>query len=188
MRLGWFAAAGTIGLSTVGRVYGSAEPMVHSSSTVTLGPRDRARNQRSRGHSPALVTSSREPTSGRSRLYVAIPVLMGVPPALVGRPLFPGSGTADNLTQNYPLRVLSGELLRHGRAAAVGPVHLERNAAARRMERGSPLPRHVALRRPACQLGVDDQRRFSVDGLRAPGCTCSCAVSVAPRSRPYWAP
>ena len=40
---------------------------------------------------------------------------MGVPPALVGRPLFPGSGTADNLTQNYPLRVLSGELLRHGR-------------------------------------------------------------------------
>ena len=28
--------------------------------------------------------------------------------------MFPGSGTADNLTQNYPLRVLSGALLRHG--------------------------------------------------------------------------
>ena len=44
-------------------------------------------------------------------LLVAVPVVIEVPPSLLVRPLLNG----DNLTQNYPLRVLSGELLRHGR-------------------------------------------------------------------------
>jgi len=44
-------------------------------------------------------------------LLVAVPVLIYVPPALFGRPLM----GADELNQNYPLRELSGELLRHGR-------------------------------------------------------------------------
>lgn len=44
-------------------------------------------------------------------LLVAIPMLIEVPPAFFGRLLLNG----DNLTQNYPTRVLAGELLRHGR-------------------------------------------------------------------------
>jgi len=88
--------------------------MMHSPSTVTLGPRDRAGID-APGAIPRRWSLVARADRWAIALFVAIPVLMGVPPALVGRPLFPGSGTADNLTQNYPLRVLSGELLRHGR-------------------------------------------------------------------------
>ena len=109
---GWWCP-GRIGPGTGDRVYGSAEPMVHSSSTVTLGPPDRV-GIKAPGAIPRRWSHVARADKWAIALYVAIPVLMGVPPALVGRPLFPGSGTADNLTQNYPLRVLSGELLRHG--------------------------------------------------------------------------
>jgi len=88
--------------------------MAHFPSTVTLGPRDREGIE-APGAIPRRWSHVARADKWAVALYVAIPLLMGVPPALVGRPLFPGSGTADNLTQNYPLRVLSGELLRHGR-------------------------------------------------------------------------
>ena len=88
--------------------------MVHSPSTVTLGQRDRAGID-APGAIPRRWSLVARADKWAIALFVAIPVLIGVPPALVGRPLFPGSGTADNLTQNYPLRVLAGELLRHGR-------------------------------------------------------------------------
>ena len=87
--------------------------MAHSPSTVTLGPRDRE-GLETPGAIPRRWSHVARADKWAVALYVAIPLLMGIPPALVGRPLFPGSGTADNLTQNYPLRVLSGELLRHG--------------------------------------------------------------------------
>jgi hypothetical protein len=44
-------------------------------------------------------------------VLVAVPVLLNVPFALAGHPVLDG----DNLTQNYPLRVLSGQLIAHGR-------------------------------------------------------------------------
>ncbi|HKH87722.1 MAG TPA: hypothetical protein VKA05_02820, partial [Acidimicrobiales bacterium] len=44
-------------------------------------------------------------------ILVALPVLLNVPWALAGHPVLDG----DNLTQNYPLRVLVGQLLAHGR-------------------------------------------------------------------------
>lgn len=44
-------------------------------------------------------------------MLVALPVLVNVPFALAGHPVLDG----DNLTQNYPLRVLAGQLIAHGR-------------------------------------------------------------------------
>jgi hypothetical protein len=44
-------------------------------------------------------------------ILVVVPVLVNVPWALAGHPVLDG----DNLTQNYPLRVLVGQLLAHGR-------------------------------------------------------------------------
>lgn len=60
----------------------------------------------------AVVRRSRIGAADRLALglLVAIPVVMGVPPSIFGRPLLAG----DNLTQNYPLRVLAGTLLRQG--------------------------------------------------------------------------
>ncbi len=87
--------------------------MARSPSTVTLGPRDREGIE-ALGAIPRRWSHVARADKWAVALFVAIPFVMGVPPALVGRPLFPGSGTADNLTQNFPLRVLSGELLRHG--------------------------------------------------------------------------
>ncbi len=43
-------------------------------------------------------------------ILVLLPAIVNLPWALAGRPLMGG----DNLTQNYPLRVLAGELIRHG--------------------------------------------------------------------------
>ena len=43
-------------------------------------------------------------------VLVLLPVALFVVPWLIGQPLLPG----DDLTQNYPLRALSGELLAHG--------------------------------------------------------------------------
>ncbi len=42
---------------------------------------------------------------------MALPVVVNLPWALAGHPVLNG----DNLTQNYPLRVLAGQLLAHGR-------------------------------------------------------------------------
>jgi len=50
-------------------------------------------------------------------VLVALPMLINLPFALAGHPLMGG----DNLTQNFPLRVLSGELLRHGRLPLWNP-------------------------------------------------------------------
>ena len=50
-------------------------------------------------------------------VLVALPLLINLPFAFVGHPLMAG----DNLTQNFPLRVLSGELLRHGRLPLWNP-------------------------------------------------------------------
>lgn len=49
---------------------------------------------------------------------VALPMLIVVPFTLAGHPLLQG----DNLTQNYPLRVLTGELMRSGRLPAWDPL------------------------------------------------------------------
>jgi hypothetical protein len=43
-------------------------------------------------------------------VLVLVPVLLEVPLTLAGHPLLPG----DDLTQNYPLRVLAGEVIRSG--------------------------------------------------------------------------
>lgn len=50
-------------------------------------------------------------------LLVGFPVLWNLPALLVGRPRLPG----DDLVQNYPLRVLAGEMLRHGRLPLWNP-------------------------------------------------------------------
>jgi hypothetical protein len=44
-------------------------------------------------------------------VLVLTPVILNVPFALAGHPLM----ASDNLTQNYPLRVLAGQMLAHGR-------------------------------------------------------------------------
>jgi len=44
-------------------------------------------------------------------VLVLVPVIVNVPWALAGHPVLDG----DNLTQNYPLRVLVGQLIAHGR-------------------------------------------------------------------------
>src|SRR5271165_3887866 len=48
---------------------------------------------------------------------IGLPMIIYVPPAISGRPIMNG----DNLTQNYPLRVVSGELIRHGRLPLWNP-------------------------------------------------------------------
>ena len=67
----------------------------------------------------------REPSTarpGRADLVaivglVVFPTLLYALPALFGRPLIPG----DDLYQNYPLRVLAGDLLSHGHMPAWNP-------------------------------------------------------------------
>lgn len=49
--------------------------------------------------------------------YLLLPVALNLPFAIAGRPLMGG----DNLVQNYPLRVLSGELIVHGRLPLWNP-------------------------------------------------------------------
>jgi hypothetical protein len=51
-------------------------------------------------------------------LLIALPVLLYVPPSLFGHPVLPG----DDLTQNYPLRYLTGELLRSGHLPSWDPL------------------------------------------------------------------
>ena len=50
-------------------------------------------------------------------VLVVLPMLINLPFAMAGHPLMAG----DNLTQNFPLRVLSGELLGHGRLPLWNP-------------------------------------------------------------------
>jgi len=50
-------------------------------------------------------------------VLVVLPMLINLPFAVAGHPLMAG----DNLTQNFPLRVLSGELLGHGRLPLWNP-------------------------------------------------------------------
>ena len=88
--------------------------MEHTLSTVTPRARDRVGTEAPGANPRRRWSAVARADRWAIALLVAVPVLFGVPPALLGRPLFPGSGTADNMTQNYPLRVLSGELLRHG--------------------------------------------------------------------------
>ncbi|HLN06472.1 MAG TPA: hypothetical protein VK217_09350, partial [Acidimicrobiales bacterium] len=89
--------------------------MARTLSTVTLGPLDRAGPEATAASTPATLRRRWSRLSQADRwalaLLVTVPVVLNVPPALLGRPVMDG----DNLTQNYPLRVLSGELLRHGR-------------------------------------------------------------------------
>ena len=47
----------------------------------------------------------------------ALPAVLNLPFALAGRPLMGG----DNLDQNFPLRVLSGQLIAHGRLPLWNP-------------------------------------------------------------------
>ncbi len=53
-------------------------------------------------------------------LLLAVPLIVFVVPALFGHPVVAG----DNQIQNYPLRVLSGQMLRSGPPPALGPVDL----------------------------------------------------------------
>ncbi len=62
------------------------------------------------GHRGALARGDRRALL----VLVALPVLLQVPFSLVGHPLLQG----DNLTQNFPLRVLAGEQLRAGHLPA----------------------------------------------------------------------
>src|SRR5579862_7737784 len=50
-------------------------------------------------------------------IFVALPAAINLPFAFAGRPLMGG----DNLVQNYPLRILSGELIAHGRLPLWNP-------------------------------------------------------------------
>jgi hypothetical protein len=50
-------------------------------------------------------------------VLVVLPVLLDVPWAIAGHPVL----LNDNLTQNYPLRVLAGELIRHGQLPLWNP-------------------------------------------------------------------
>lgn len=50
-------------------------------------------------------------------LLVVVPILLYVPFSLAGHPLVPG----DDLTQNYPLRVLAGSLIRSGHLPTWNP-------------------------------------------------------------------
>lgn len=51
-------------------------------------------------------------------VLLLVPVILYLPFSIVGHPLVPG----DDLTQNYPLRVLSGDLLRAGHLPAWDPL------------------------------------------------------------------
>jgi hypothetical protein len=50
-------------------------------------------------------------------LLIALPVLIFGAPALLGHPVLPG----DDLTQNFPLRVLAGQQIRHGQLPLFDP-------------------------------------------------------------------
>lgn len=51
-------------------------------------------------------------------LLVVLPIVLYVPFSLAGHPVLPG----DDLTQNYPLRLLAGEMLRSGRLPTWNPL------------------------------------------------------------------
>ena len=155
----------TIGLSTGGRVYGSAEPMAHSPSTVTLGSRDRP-GVDAPGAIPRRWSHVARADKWAVALYIAIPVLMGVPPALVGKTSLPREWHGRQRDTELPTTSAVGRAAAARSAAAVGPVHLERDAPARGMERGIPVPGYVALRHHARRRGVDDQRRLGVGDMR----------------------
>ncbi len=70
----------------------------------------------------ALTAAPARPSLHRHDLFAmavlaALPVLMFLVPALAGHPVVPG----DDLTQNYPLRVLAGWQLAHGHLPVFDP-------------------------------------------------------------------
>ncbi len=95
--------------------------MARSISTATLGGSDGAKLKASEARSHA---AHRRRWSCLDRVdrwaiafLVGLPMIINIPPAIPGRPIMNG----DNLTQNYPLRVVSGELIRHGRLPLWNP-------------------------------------------------------------------
>ena len=53
-------------------------------------------------------------------VLIALPVLVFGVPALLGHPVYPG----DDLTQNFPLRVLAGQQIRTGQLPLYDPLSL----------------------------------------------------------------
>ena len=100
-------------------------------------------------------------------------VVVFVLPALFGHPVVAG----DNQIQNYPLRVLSGQMLQSGPPASVGPVDLVRVAVARRAQRRFALSGHLALRGASRAGRMDRQPRLSSTGWQRSASTCSPACT-----------
>lgn len=97
-------AAGSLRAATVAPIAGD-DPTGPGRSAGTAARRRRLRDR--------LTTADRLSTADRRALLILAltPVILNVPFALAGHPLM----ASDNLTQNYPLRVLAGQLLAHGR-------------------------------------------------------------------------
>ena len=84
---------------------------VNESHRPSDGARLEANEMRTRTGSPWRLSQLARADRWALALLVAIPVVVEVLPALAGHLALGG----DDLSQNYPTRVLVGELLRHGR-------------------------------------------------------------------------
>ena len=86
--------------------------MMGPALSLTLGTRKRS------FHVPGTGTASSRPGDAVAiLLLIALPVLIFGVPALLGHPVLPG----DDLTQNFPLRVLAGQQIRHGQLPLFDP-------------------------------------------------------------------
>ena len=139
-------------------------------------PRARpGRNRSSRGESPTPLVGCRagrqvgDRASGRDTRAVRRPTRSD------GQTSVPRQRHGGQRDAELPTTGAVGRAVAARSAAVVGPVHLERDTAPRGMERGSPVPRYMAVRHPAGRVGVDDQCRLGVGDLR-----CRAAHIPAP--------
>jgi hypothetical protein len=80
--------------------------------SLTLGTRKRSFHTHGAG-----AASSWPADAVAIVVLIALPVLIFGVPALLGHPVLPG----DDLTQNFPLRVLAGQQIRHGQLPLLDP-------------------------------------------------------------------
>jgi hypothetical protein len=80
--------------------------------SLTLGTRKRSFHTHGAG-----AARSRRGDVVAVAVLIALPVLIFGAPALLGHPVLPG----DDLTQNFPLRVLAGQQIRHGQLPLFDP-------------------------------------------------------------------
>ncbi len=122
-------------------------------------------NRYFRGDSPALVTCRPGRQVG-DRALRRDTCADGSPTRSGGKTPFPRKRYGRQRDTELSTEGAVGGAVAARSAPVVGPVHLERNAAARGLERGIVVPGYVALRHPACQRGVDSQCRVSGGDLR----------------------